>query len=124
MKPRILVVDDEDVLREAVALMLEMNGYTILNAKNGEEALEILARSEQPVDLVLSDLHMPKMGGIELREKVLSTRPEIRFILTSGTAAEDPIIIQELANKNIGYLPKPSTMRQLLGKIDEVLNFK
>jgi DNA-binding NtrC family response regulator len=80
----VLVVDDEQDSRELLVGILSANGYCARSAANGEEALEMLKFMD--CDMVISDLHMPGMGGIELMSRIKSTYPGVAFILMTGDA--------------------------------------
>jgi CheY-like chemotaxis protein len=84
----VLVVDDEDGVREVAARILANGGYRVLQAANGIEAIQTLEDSAQVIDLVLSDLVMPIMGGQELLSHVRERWPEKKVLLTSGYSAE------------------------------------
>src|SRR5690242_12719844 len=78
----ILVVDDEPDLRELVAAILEDGGHTVLTAADGEEGLRIL--SQHWVDIMLTDIRMPRLNGIDLAEQARALRPSLQVIFTSG----------------------------------------
>ena len=86
----ILVVDDELAVRRALSLVLETAGYSVFSAESGRRALEILR--EEPIDLVLSDHHMPQMSGIDLLKLVRVRHPEVvRIILTADERPETTV---------------------------------
>ncbi len=111
---RILIVEDESALREAYAEALALQGYAVLTAANGEDALKVLER--EAVDLVLSDLKMPRMGGEEmLREMALRGHtPRVIFLTGYGTV-ESAVNCLKLGASD--YLLKPFDMHQLFKKI-------
>ena len=76
-KGTLLLVEDETPVRESVRRLLEWHGYTVLEARNGADALEIYEGNEHGIDLVLTDLIMPGMGGHELVERLRARRPEL-----------------------------------------------
>jgi len=80
---RILLVEDEDLLRAGVQEILEHNGYTVVEASNGEQALELMAAS--PVALVITDLVMPKMSGIDFIQRAMQQFPGLPVIVASGS---------------------------------------
>ena len=91
MEPRetvILLAEDEPVVRNLVSLMLSKEGYSVLTAKDGQEALEICSRFKDPIHLLLTDKTMPQMNGLELAESVLTKRSEIKIMIMSGETAE------------------------------------
>jgi CheY-like chemotaxis protein len=79
----ILLVDDEELLRAGVQEMLEMTGYTVITAPNGLEAMACL--TQQTIDLVITDLVMPKMDGVDFVEQVRKIRPDVPVIVVSGS---------------------------------------
>jgi CheY-like chemotaxis protein len=86
--PVVLVVDDEDLLRCFLCEVLEEAGYLVLAASNGNHALDISRRFPGNIDLVLSDVNMPQLDGIGLREQILQERPEIKVLLMSGNTGK------------------------------------
>jgi signal transduction histidine kinase len=80
----ILLVEDADAVRGLVRQVLERKGYTVLEARDGEHALEVSAEHEQPIALLLADVVMPKMGGHDLARRLRSLRPETRVLYMSG----------------------------------------
>lgn len=82
MGRKILLVDDDDGFRESISQTLDLFDYTVVEANNGLKALEILR--EQDVDLVLTDILMPEMEGVEFSEAVRNARPNLKMIAMSG----------------------------------------
>jgi PAS domain S-box-containing protein len=80
----ILLVEDEDAIRRAARRLLEKVGYTVLLAADGEEALEVFGRYEDNIDLVISDMVMPHVGGVELHDTLRDQGKSVRFLFTSG----------------------------------------
>ena len=86
-KPRtILLVDDDYTVVEAVRAILYPHGWSVLVALSGQAALGICQEHSGPIDLLITDLHMPGMDGLALAERVIAIRPEIRVLLMSGDA--------------------------------------
>ena len=82
MNSKILIVDDEEVVRETISLKLRAHGYTTKIAKNGQEALEILEQEE--FDLIIADIRMPGIDGVELLQRVSKLYPEMAKIILTG----------------------------------------
>jgi two-component system cell cycle sensor histidine kinase/response regulator CckA len=116
----ILLVEDEDVLRTFNARGLRSRGYTVLEAANGVEALEELAKQEGKVDLVVSDVVMPEMDGPTLMKELRQRDPEIKIIFVSGYA-EDAFEKSLPDTTDFEFLPKPFTLKQLVSKVKETM---
>ena len=116
---RILMVEDNPALQDAVADILESVGYEVLLAGDGEEALAVLQAEKGKVHLILTDLVMPKMSGVELRKRVQALYPTLPMLFVSGYAPDDMAHSAGLTEKN--YLPKPFSAVDLTTKIEEVL---
>lgn len=80
-----MVVDDEDMVRALVCEILRLQGYHVLEACSGEEAMELSQRRCDPIDVLVTDIMMPGIGGLELSARVTDERPEIKTVLMSGT---------------------------------------
>lgn len=116
----ILLAEDNEPLRDAMQNMLEELGYQILVAGNGKEALEVFQKSPQ-IDLVLSDLVMPEMGGVELYEALQGIRPDVKMIIISGYPLETKG--KELLQKGIlDWVQKPFTVTDLANKVRSSLS--
>ncbi|HEY1719541.1 MAG TPA: ATP-binding protein [Verrucomicrobiae bacterium] len=111
----VLVVDDESLLLTMSEMILTDYGYRVLTASNGQKALAILSRDDTKVDLVVTDMVMPGMGGRELVEHIRQLAPGTRILCTSGFAVP--------ADKQAGamYLQKPFTSAELLSKVKRAL---
>lgn len=101
---RILLVDDEESLRITLAANLELEGYEVVEAASGDEALRIAER--EPFDLVLSDIRMPGMNGVELFRALRASRPSVPCVLMSAFSLEE-LVASALAEGVFTLLPKP-----------------
>jgi len=110
----VLVVDDEESLREVAGMMLEDMGYQVLFAENGVQALDVFAQHMNDIDLVLLDLTMPKMGGEACMEALQELRADIPILVSSGYSAE-----QNMQFKN--FLPKPYSEGMFQEKVNAAL---
>src|SRR5882672_1917816 len=90
----ILLVEDEPSVRRLVSQMLQLNGYTVLEASNGPEALGLMDHVGQPVDLLLTDIVMPSMNGGTLAQRLSRGHPKMRVLFTSGYM--DDTVVQEV----------------------------
>jgi two-component system, cell cycle sensor histidine kinase and response regulator CckA len=114
----ILLVEDEESVRQLVRETLESRGYKILEAGNGNAALALAASHNETIHLVVTDVVMPGLGGRELAEQLLATRPSVKVLYLSGYA-EDAINAPSDGQK--AFLQKPFTLQSLSRKVREVL---
>jgi len=108
----ILVVDGDRPLRELTGKLLLDNGYTVLQAANGTEALRLSIEHSGRIDLLLTDVLMPGMDGPELAERVVYQRPETRVLLMSGYAAE-ALVCSGVRPGEVRFLAKPFSVDEL-----------
>lgn len=118
---RILVVDDEEGIRRSAARVLKRFGYEVEEAADGKAALAIVEDAATRFDLVLSDLVMPRMGGLALYEELRRRNVNTRALLMSGYTAED-IRTLSGADPRLSFLNKPWTVTDLLRRVREVLD--
>ena len=116
----ILLVEDEEGLRQLNARGLASRGYTVLEAANGVEAIEVLERHGGKVDLVVSDVVMPEMDGPTLLRELRSRNPSLKIIFVSGYA-EDAFQKHLPADGQFAFLAKPFTLKQLVNEVKETL---
>jgi two-component system, cell cycle sensor histidine kinase and response regulator CckA len=116
----ILVVDDEPTLRAVIRRCLVRQGYTVLVAEDGQRALA-LARSSGVIDLLITDVVMPGITGLELGRLLRLERPELRVLFISGFTFEEAVPAPDLA-KGMAYLPKPFETTALTSKVQELLS--
>ncbi len=116
---RLLIVEDEDNLRELYAEELEEEGYEILRAENGKAAIELVKK--EPFDLVIMDIRMPEMDGIEALGKVISLNKKIPVIIYTAYSNYKSNFMTWTAD---AYLTKSSNLDELKEKIKELLSVK
>ena len=116
----ILLVEDEEGLRALNARGLASRGYTVLEASNGVEAIDVLEKSGKPVDLVVSDVVMPEMDGPTLARELRTRNPNLKIIFVSGYA-EDAFQKNLPEHGQFAFLPKPFTLKQLVAAVKETL---
>ncbi|MCF8061725.1 MAG: PAS domain S-box protein [Deltaproteobacteria bacterium] len=116
----VLLVDDEEVIRALGKEILHRYGYTVLLAKDGEEALWIYDRSGTSVDLIILDLIMPGMGGVRCLEALLDRDPRAKVIISSGYAL-DEASTHGIEGKTYGFIPKPYDFKQMLDVVKDAL---
>lgn len=119
-KERILVVDDDLNIRKLINNVLRQRGYKSQVVKTGEEAFELCLSSEERFDLVITDIMMPGMNGIELSKKIRAVNSGAKILCMSGYV-DSPKLVEDLQRENIPLLPKPFNTIQLLEKVREVL---
>jgi two-component system cell cycle sensor histidine kinase/response regulator CckA len=115
----ILVAEDEDIVRRLLKTTLTSGGYTVLEARNGVEALEVCHRLGASVDLLVTDVVMPKMTGLELARRLAVDHPELKVLCLSGYSAEATAAQRPLAWP---FLAKPFVPAALLERVREVLD--
>lgn len=120
-QPTILLVEDDDAVRLLARRILSRQGYTLLEAGNGFEALKIAERHDGDIDLLLSDVVMPGMSGAELAARLRSQRPALRVLYVSGYLADAPIREGVLTDDDTEYLEKPFTPTTLLERVRAAL---
>jgi len=117
----ILIVDDSDMVRLVIANALEMRGYKVLTASNGDEALLLSERHQGPIHLMLTDVVMPKMCGRELVKQLAPLRPEMKVLYMSAYP-EDIIGPRGVLDKDTHFIQKPYKMEVLLQKMRQMLD--
>jgi CheY-like chemotaxis protein len=117
----VLLAEDEDGVRALAKVSLQANGYTVLEARSGDEAVRLADRHPGPVHLLVTDVVMPKMSGRQLAERVTANRPGLKVLYLSGYSA-DPAVRHGLAGPGLALLQKPFTPTLLARKVREVLD--
>jgi CheY-like chemotaxis protein len=117
----ILLVEDEESVRAVASRILRRNGYTVIEASNGVEALRECDERGAEVDLIVTDVVMPEMGGFELAKRVLKARPGARILFTSGYT-EDAVLRRSFLNPGTAFIEKPFTPAGLAQRAREVLD--
>jgi len=117
----LLVVEDEPAVRLSVRRLLEWHGYTVIEARNGADALKVYESHGADIDLVLTDVMMPEIGGHELVERLRAERPDLRVLFMSGyTERALPNNLE--SSGRTGYLEKPFTVESLMRRLREILD--
>jgi two-component system cell cycle sensor histidine kinase/response regulator CckA len=114
----VLLVEDEPIVRNVILLTLQRNLYAVLVAVDGQEALELSRAFEEEIDLLVTDMEMPRMSGDKLSELIVAERPSTRILQISGKFED------WFAHRNISlaFLHKPFLPSALIDKIHEVLD--
>ncbi len=116
----VLLVEDEESVRELVRVTLASRGYKVLEAENGECGLRVAQDFNEHIDILITDVVMPGIGGRELAKKLLALRPGISVLYLSGYT-EDAVVAQGDAGPAMAFLQKPFTLQNLAKKVREVL---
>lgn len=117
----ILVVEDEEVVRNLACELLELLGYSVLQAAHPLEAIRISQDQDRSIDLLLSDVVLPKMDGTRLYRCILEFRPQIKVLYVSGYT-QDSIVDHGVLKPGVNFLAKPFTLDSLASKVREVLD--
>jgi DNA-binding response OmpR family regulator len=109
----ILIAEDETEIRELLAALLETDGYTVLRASDGQEALNIMNERRNEIDLLITDLGLPKLGGLELIQHARALSPSVKIIAASGFGHAN--VRRELRKAGVvQFFPKPFSPVELL----------
>jgi len=117
----VLLVEDAAAVRAVTRQVLQRQGYNVLEASDGEDALHLAARYQGTIDLVLTDVVMPRAGGRELAERLLTVRPDTRVLYMSGYT-DDSVVRHGILEGGVAYLQKPFSPEGLARKVREVLD--
>ncbi|MFZ0860388.1 MAG: PAS domain S-box protein [Candidatus Sulfotelmatobacter sp.] len=116
----VLLVEDEESVRQLVRETLAAKGYRVMEAENGESGMAAAAQHDGKIDLVITDVVMPGMGGRELVKQLAQTRPETKVLYLSGYT-EDAIVSEGTIESGAAFLQKPFTLQNLSRKVRELL---
>ena len=117
----VLLVEDASPVRDVARAILELNGYTVLTARDGLEALQLWQRLGPTIELLMADVVLPGMSGIELAHSLVAQRPDLKVLYTSGYT-DDPPPRPDLDRAGSGFLQKPFRADALLRKVRELLD--
>lgn len=117
----VLVVEDEEAVRELAREILENKGYAVLEARHGVEALLISDRHNGPIHLLLTDVIMPQLNGRGLAQRLTSLRSDIKVLYMSGYTTKD-LISHGMLDPGVAFLQKPFTPDALALKVRQVLD--
>ena len=116
----VLLVEDEESVRQLVSETLSSRGYQVLEAENGEKALKLAADCARTIDLMITDVVMPGISGRELARELIKARPQTKVLFLSGYT-EDAVINQGVLEPDTAFLQKQFTLQNLARKVREVL---
>jgi two-component system cell cycle sensor histidine kinase/response regulator CckA len=117
----LLLVDDEEFVRDLGVRILSHAGYTVLTAANGKEALDVYLRNKDKIELVILDLIMPEMGGVQCLQELLNSNPLAKVIVASGFSVEGPAK-EALESGALAFVNKPYKVQQILKAVRQVLD--
>ena len=118
---RILVIDDEEMIRSLVQRILTREGFDVLTAESGQSGLRLFSENFHQIDLVLLDLTMDDMPGIETLKRIREISPNLPCIISSGQEPGLNELPDEL-NQNVCFLQKPYRTKQLLEMVSQILS--
>ena len=116
----VLIVEDEEELRNLFAILLEIDGFTVFQANDGGEGLEMLQKHAQEIDLLITDLNLPRVGGVDLISKARALNPAIKIVGTSGMSGEAVRLMVMKAGAD-DFLPKPFQPQEAIRKLRAIL---
>lgn len=117
----ILLVEDEEMVRTLTRQILEESGYTVLEAQNGVEAISMCEKNDCRIDLLMTDVVMPQMGGRELAERFAHIYPKMLILFTSGYT-DDAVVRHGMINAGTNFIQKPFTPDGLARKVRAILD--
>jgi CheY-like chemotaxis protein len=116
----ILVVEDEELVRQMIREILERYGYGVLEAGSGGEAVDLCSRHQGTIHLMLTDVVMPGINGVELSKRMAPMQPEMKVLFMSGYTA-NAIAHQGVLDPGVSFIHKPFSISSLAHKVREVL---
>lgn len=117
----ILLVEDEELVRSLSRQVLESCGYNVIEACDGIEAVEVFEKLNVRIDLLITDVVMPRMGGRELVERIFETAPNLPVLFASGYT-DDPIVRNGVFETNVNFIQKPFTITDVVRKVRDLLD--
>jgi CheY-like chemotaxis protein len=117
----ILVVEDEDMMRNLACRILQAQGYTILQAQNGDEALQVYEQHQGSIHLILTDVIMPKMGGRQLYDRLHAVQSDLKVLFMSGYT-DDAVLRHGVLEADTNFIEKPFTYASLAKTVREILD--
>ena len=116
----ILVIEDEDSLRNLAKRILEKSGYKVITASDGEQGFHIFKKNKEHIDLIITDILMPELNGIDMIDKIKKSYPNLPVIFMSGYT-ENALLQYNLKELQSKFIPKPFTPQMLAKKVSEIL---
>ena len=116
-----LLVEDEDMVRNLATELLKENGYNVLAASGGEEAIRLCRKHKEPIHLLITDVVMPKLSGKDLARRLQMVHPETKVLFMSGYT-DEAIVHHGIVDSHIAFIQKPFSETVLMQKIRDVLD--
>ena len=113
---KLLLVDDEEMIRVCVGAILEMTGHEVIFARDGQEAIDIYEKNRDQINLVVMDITMPKMDGVDAAKVMKKIDPSVKVVLMSGQTERD--FNEATAD---AFIPKPFSARDICGVVQRIL---
>jgi DNA-binding NtrC family response regulator len=120
---KVLLVEDDDMVRRMTAAILNKIGYSVLIAETPSEALAMFKKEDTPIDLLITDVVMPQMSGMELNDKIKAIRPGIKVLFMSGYT-ENVIVRQGVLKEDVHFVQKPFSLNDFARKVREAIEDK
>jgi two-component system cell cycle sensor histidine kinase/response regulator CckA len=117
----VLLVEDEDMVRKLTIELLEESGYVVLEANGGEQAMELFTAHPERIDLLITDVVMPRMSGKEVADQLRNAHPETKVLFMSGYT-DEAIVHHGIVDSHIAFIQKPFSENALTRKVREVLD--
>ena len=117
----VLLVEDEDFVRNVTREVLELSGYHVLEAIDADTGLDLYRENIDIVDLLLTDVVMPGINGREFANQLLALRPDLKIIFMSGYT-DNAVVRESFSDPRLNYLQKPFTLDALTEKVEQVLD--
>jgi CheY-like chemotaxis protein len=117
----ILLVEDESTVRRLIRLLLEKNGYRVLDACDGEEAIRLARQYSEQIHLLITDVVMPNMGGSIVAERILEIHPAAAVLYISGYL-DDAVLQHGIMTDHVNFLQKPFNLDSLANKVHSILH--
>jgi two-component system, cell cycle sensor histidine kinase and response regulator CckA len=119
LRRTVLLVDDNDIVRELTKAMLERHGFAVLDASTPRTALALASSLGSPIDLLVTDVYMPGMNGLELADRIIDLHPRVSVLYTSGHT-DERILAPGTVPAGAAFLPKPFSMAELVRTTEDV----
>jgi DNA-binding response OmpR family regulator len=119
-QPTVLLVEDDELILDAMTRMLVREGYLVLSAASGHDAISLLHRPLQPINVIVLDLNLPDVSGVDLCARIRELHPSMPVVVCTGTT--DPSAVAELLNLGVRHcFHKPVQMADLLASVEAAL---